>query len=89
MNIVEEHFVPAMFASVRERHQIMKQRMRTFWIFSQEVLPWMRMVEVRDKHPSNGVTTASEESNREEKRETIMQDEVTEKVDAEPQAANK
>jgi len=77
MNIVEQHFVPAMFASVRERHQIMKQRIRTFWVILQEVLPWMRMVEVRDKHPSSGVTTASEEGDREEEGETVIQDEVT------------
>ena len=84
MDVMEEHFVPTVLASMRERHDIVEERMRTFWILLQEALPWMRMVEVRDEHPSNRVAATSKESDHKEEREPVMQHKVTKEEYAQP-----
>merc|ERR1711976_607359 len=66
MDIVEKHLVPTVFASMCQRHDVVEKRVRSLRILGDPFLPNMRMIEVRDEHPSNRITTACKKSHCEE-----------------------
>jgi len=61
VQVMEEHLIPAMLTPEDEGHGIVQHRPRALWVVRKELVPWMRMSEVRDEHPSCTETTARKE----------------------------
>mmetsp|Transcript_49285 Transcript_49285/g.90918 ORF Transcript_49285/g.90918 Transcript_49285/m.90918 type:complete len:409 (-) Transcript_49285:125-1351(-) len=55
MEVMEEHFIPTVLASEYKRHRLMQERPCALRVRCKELVPWVRVCEVGDEHPSKRV----------------------------------
>ena len=82
MNVVEEHFVPAVLSSQHHGHDIVKDRPGAAGILCEELVPRQTMSKVSDEHPGCGVADASEERHGEHESPPLAE-RTSERVGAE------
>jgi len=60
MHIVEEHLIPAMLSSEKACHDLMQNLERTLMVLvSEEIIPLVRVREVRHEKPSRTITAST------------------------------